>query len=256
MIEATAMKPFIQLSNVDIDFPVFDAQSIGLINTLVRFTGMTRTKAQIAKPISIVPALRNIDLDLRAGDRVGLIGHNGAGKSTMLRVLSGVYEPVRGVITQHGTVSALTDLMLGMDPEASGLDFIVTRGIVMGLSKKQSQELIEDIAEFTDLGERLRMPVRTYSSGMLLRLAFAVATSVTPDILLMDEVVGAGDASFQERARARLHHLMSQVSILVFASHDEQLLKSFCNQGVLMKAGQIVWRGDVQECLDRYHQPH
>ncbi|QIL69776.1 ABC transporter ATP-binding protein [Diaphorobacter sp. HDW4B] len=247
------MKPFIQLTNVDIDFPVFDAQSIGLINTLVKFTGMPRSKTPAAEPIRVVQALRDINLELRSGDRIGLIGHNGAGKSTLLRVLSGVYEPVHGHIRQHGTMSALTDIMLGMDAEASGIDFIVTRGIVMGLSKREARNLIDEIGTFTELADRLHMPVRTYSTGMLLKLAFAVATTVTPDILLMDEVVGAGDAKFQERAQKRLHDLMSRVSILVVASHNEQLLKSFCTQGVLMKSGQIVWRGDVQECLDRYH---
>ncbi len=247
------MKPFIQLTNVDIDFPVFDAQSIGLINTLVRFTGMPRTNAPVVAPIQTVRALRGINLELQAGDRIGLIGHNGAGKSTLLRVLSGVYEPVHGHIRQHGTMSALTDIMLGMDAEASGIDFIVTRGIVMGLTKREARNLIDEIGAFTELADRLHMPVRTYSTGMLLKLAFAVATTVTPDILLMDEVVGAGDARFQERAQKRLHDLMSRVSILVVASHNEQLLKSFCSHALVLHAGQIAHRGTVDDCLAYYH---
>lgn len=247
------MKPFIQLTNVDIDFPVFDAQSIGLINTLVRFTGMSPGNATAAAPIRTVRALRDINLELQSGDRIGLIGHNGAGKSTLLRVLSGVYEPVHGHIRHQGTMSALTDIMLGMDAEASGLDFIVTRGIVMGLSKREARNLVDEIGEFTELSDRLHMPVRTYSTGMLLKLAFAVATTVTPDILLMDEVVGAGDAKFQERAQKRLHDLMSRVSILVVASHNEQLLKSFCSHALVLSQGQIAHRGTVEDCISYYH---
>ena len=247
------MKPFIQLANVDIDFPVFDAQSIGLINTLVKFTGTRRADAQAITPIRTVQALHGINLELQSGDRIGLIGHNGAGKSTLLRVLSGVYEPVHGHIRQHGTLSALTDIMLGMDAEASGLDFIVTRGIVMDLSKREARNLVDEIGAFTELTDRLHMPVRTYSTGMLLKLAFAVATTVTPDILLMDEVVGAGDARFQERAQKRLHDLMSRVSILVVASHNEQLLKSFCSHALVLDHGRIAHRGTVDECLAYYH---
>ena len=246
------MEPYIHLSNVDVDFPVFDAQNIGFINTLFRFGGAHSGLGAPTKRERSVPALRNLNLHLRAGDRVGLIGHNGAGKSTLLRVLSGVYEPTHGDIWQHGSVSALSDLMLGMDPEASGNDFIVTRGIVMGLSKRESQKLIADIGEFTELEDRLYMPVRTYSSGMLLKLAFAVATTITPDILLMDEVVGAGDAKFQERAQKRLTQLMSRVSILVVASHNEQLLKSFCTHALVLKNGEISFRGPIDDCLAHY----
>ena len=247
------MKPFIQLKDVDIEFPVFDAQSIGLINTLARAVGLHVGKSARVAPMRTVPALHGIDLDLKQGDRIGLIGHNGAGKSTLLRVLSGVYEPVRGEMLQHGSVSALTDMRLGMDPEASGLDFIITRGIVMGLSKREAIDLVEEIGAFTELSDRFHMPVRTYSTGMMLKLAFAVATTITPDILLMDEIVGAGDAKFQDRAQKRLHDLMSRVSILVVASHNEQLLKSFCSHALVLSHGKIVHRGTVDECLAFYH---
>ena len=246
------MVPYIELIDVDIDFPVFDAQSVGLINSLVRFTAIRGARGPASKRTQTVSALRNIDLKFQSGDRIGLIGHNGAGKSTLLRVLSGVYEPTKGQIWQRGTVSALTDLMLGMDPEASGTDFVVTRGIVMGLSKRQAQEMIADIAEFTELGDRLYMPVRTYSAGMLLRLAFAVATTVSPNILLMDEMVGAGDAKFQERAQKRLARLMSRVDILVFASHNEDLLRSFCSQALVLRDGRIAYRGNIDACLAHY----
>ncbi|ARU06200.1 sugar ABC transporter [Comamonas serinivorans] len=247
------MAPFIRLTDVAIDFPVFDAQSVGLINALFRFEGLRKSGAPArARTVS---ALRHVNLELTSGSRVGLIGHNGAGKSTLLRVLSGVYEPTHGQLQVQGSVSALTDLMLGMDPEASGLDFIVTRGIVMGMSRREAQALIADVREFTELSDRLYMPVRTYSTGMLLRLAFAVATAISPDILLMDEVVGAGDARFQAKAQCRLQQLMSRVNILVLASHNDELLRRFCTEALLLRNGELVHRGPVDDCLALYHAP-
>lgn len=247
------MTPFIRLSEVDINFPLFDAQNLGLINTLVRFGGLRRpTQQQVARPKS-VPALRGIDLEIASGTRLGLIGHNGAGKSTLLKVLSGVYEPTRGEIQIQGSLSALTDLMLGMDPEASGIEFIVTRGIVMGMSRHEACALVDDVREFSELGDHLQLPVRTYSTGMLLRLAFAVSTSISPDILLMDEMVGAGDARFQAKAQQRLLNLMSRVNILVLASHNDELLHRFCSEALVLDGGQIVHRGSVADCLRHYH---
>ena len=247
------MAPLIRLTDVDIDFPVFDAQSLGLINSLVRFGGLHTSKTPAAQRVRTVPALRQINLALNSGTRLGLIGHNGAGKSTLLRVLSGVYEPTRGQVQVQGSVSALTDLMLGMDPEASGIDFIVTRGIVMGMSRREARALIDDVTEFTELAAHLYLPVRTYSTGMLLRLAFAVSTSISPDILLMDEMVGAGDARFQVKAQQRLQQLMSRVNILVLASHNDALLRSFCTEALLLQHGELLHRGPVDECLALYH---
>ena len=197
-------------------------------------------------------ALRDIDLELSQGDRIGLIGQNGAGKSTLLRVLSGVYEPSTGTVTSAGRVSALTDLMLGIDPEASGHEFILTRGIVMGLTKAKARQMTPDVEAFTGLGDYLHLPVRTYPSGMLLRLAFAVSTATTPDILLMDEMIGLGDAQFIARATARLEALMSEVRILVLASHNAPILRQFCSTGVLLSEGRIVRIGPLEECLQEH----
>lgn len=245
---------YICLSKVSVDFPVLTAQSKGLINTLFGFRRNTagRVDTTGAGRRVQVHALRDINLQLAEGDRVGLIGQNGAGKTTLLRVLSGVYEPTVGTVIGAGRVSALTDLMLGMDPEASGHEFILTRGIVMGLTKAQARQLTPDVEAFTELGDYLHLPVRTYSSGMLLRLAFAVSTAITPDILLMDEMIGVGDAQFIARASTRLQALMSEVRILVLASHNAAILRQFCSTGVLLSEGRIVRIGPLEECLQEY----
>ncbi|MFZ5483255.1 MAG: ABC transporter ATP-binding protein [Pseudomonadota bacterium] len=240
----------ILLRDVCVDFPVFTSRSRGLVNTLFLFARQERKRVESVGMFGYqVHALRNISLDLAPGDRVGLVGGNGAGKTTLLRVLSGVYEPVRGSIELEGKVSSLTDIMQGMDMDASGYDNIVMRGIVLGLSRQEARDLIPEIEAFSELGEYLHLPVGTYSTGMMLRLAFAVSTAVTPDILLMDEMIGTGDAHFLKKARARLEELISRVAILVIASHNESILKNFCKTALLLKEGRIIHYGTVQECL-------
>lgn len=245
----------IALSRACVDFPIFSSQSRGLINTVLRYSQTHQKRIESSGLGAVqVHALRDIDLHLNPGDRVGLIGRNGAGKTTLLRVLSGVYEPTSGYMNAEGKISALTDLMLGMDPDASGYDFIRTRSIVMGLSRLQAEVLVPDIEAFTELGDYLHLPVRAYSSGMLLRLAFAVATATTPDILLMDEMIGVGDAKFLEKANQRLQSLMAQVQILVLASHNEQILRTFCNKALLLNEGRIIAQGSVEEILVLHNQ--
>ena len=242
------------LNKVCVDFPVSTGQSLGLINSLVGFRGRGQGRIDALGGHRAERQRRDIDLELRPGDRLALIGRNGAGKTTLLRVLSGVYEPTGGDFHCEGRVSALTDLMLGMDPDADGYEFIVSRGIVMGLDKRQARQLIPDVEAFTELGEYLKLPVRAYSSGMLLRLAFAVSTSVTQDILLMDEMIGVGDARFLHKAHDRLQAIMARAQILVLASHNEAILRKFCNRAVLMEEGRVVLAGDVEECLRQHLQ--
>lgn len=240
----------ITLQNVSIDFPVYNSRSRGLINTIFGHTRREQNRVEAAGMGNVcVHALHDINLALKPGTRVGLIGRNGAGKTTLLRVLSGVYEPTRGVMRQEGKISSLTDIMLGMDMDASGYDNIIMRGIVMGLDRDAATKLIPEVESFTELGEYLQLPVRTYSQGMLLRLAFAVSTSITPDILLMDEMIGAGDASFVKKAQSRIDGLIHGVSILVLASHNESILKSFCDTGIVMKRGRIEHIGGIDDCL-------
>lgn len=241
---------FLQLCNVSIDFPVFTARSRGLLNTLLRLPQREKARVEASGLGRVsVHALRDVNLTLGPGDRLGLVGANGAGKTTLLRVLSGVYEPMQGDLAFSGRVAALTDIMLGMDLDASGYDNIIMRGIVMGLTRRQAQGLIPDVEAFTQLGDHLQLPVRTYSQGMLLRLAFAVSTSVVPDILLMDEMIGAGDAQFFAQARDRINGLIERVSILVLASHNEEILRSFCNRALVLKEGRVVMEGSVDAAL-------
>jgi len=244
----------ITLSGVSVDFPIYTAQTKGLINTLMGFKGLKQGRVgSLDRGRHFqVHALRDITLTLSHGDRVGLIGGNGAGKSTLLRVLSGVYDPTAGQITSSGRISALTDLMLGMDPEASGYDFIQTRGIVMGLTAAQARSLTPDVESFTELAEYLHLPVRTYSSGMLLRLAFAVSTAIQTDILLMDEMIGVGDQTFLQKAGQRLENLMNSVDIMVLASHNEEILRKFCDKGVLLSEGRVLMTGPLDACLEAY----
>lgn len=240
----------ISLQDVEVDFPVFTARSRGLLNAVLRYTRREQQRVEESGLSGMtVHALRNINLELRPGDRVGLVGRNGAGKTTLLRVLSGVYEPSAGYMRCEGRVSSLTDIMLGMDLDASGYDNIVLRGVVMGLSRKQSIDLIPEVESFTELGDYLRLPVRAYSQGMLLRLAFAISTSVTPDILLMDEMIGAGDALFLKKAQERISHLIDRVAILVIASHNDAILREFCDTGLFLEEGRIVHSGRIEECL-------
>jgi len=243
----------ILLSNVHVDFPVFSSRTRGLINTMFGYARSDNKRIEASGLHGInVHALRGVSLEFNKGDRVGLIGRNGAGKTTLLRVLSGAYEPTGGEIDVSGSISSLTDITLGMDMEADGYENIMLRSIVMGRTRREARARIQEIEEFTGLGEYLRLPVRVYSSGMLLRLAFAVSTAIEPEILLMDEMIGAGDAHFIEKARTRLENLMSDASILVLASHSSDILRQFCNKGAVLEQGQVVFSGELEDCLDHY----
>ncbi len=242
---------YVKLNDISVDFPVFTSRSRGLVNMLFMYTKHEQKKVEKAGMFGyIVHALKNVTVELKAGDRVGLIGRNGAGKTTLLRVMSGVYEPSEGSVHLDGRMSSLTDIMLGMDIDASGYENIVLRGIVLGLTRRQAKALMPEVAAFSELGQYLDLPVSTYSSGMMLRLAFAVSTAVIPDILLMDEMIGAGDAHFVSKAQARLNKMIEDVSILVIASHNEEIIKRFCNKAILLDEGVIRHAGSVDECLE------
>jgi lipopolysaccharide transport system ATP-binding protein len=184
-----------------------------------------------------VTALSNVNLELKAGDRLGLIGHNGSGKTTLLRALSGAYEPDEGTVEVQGKIASLLNLSLGIDPTATGYDNIRLRGRIAGLSAREVEQKMDEIAEFTGLGPFLAMPVKTYSAGMQARLAFAAATAVEADVLLMDEWISVGDADFQNLAHKRLLRLLERAGILVLASHDHELLRKYCNKVMRMEGG-------------------
>jgi ABC-2 type transport system ATP-binding protein len=239
----------IETTSACVDFPIFDAKSRSLKKTVMGVVG--GNIASEAK-VPVIEALRDITLRLDHGARVGLVGHNGAGKSTLLRLLSGIYEPTRGSAVIHGRVAPVFDLGVGMDPEISGMENIIIRGLFLGMSRKQMQERVDDIAEFTELGDFLQMPLRTYSTGMRVRLALGVVTSIDPEILLLDEGIGAVDAAFLEKSKKRLAELVERSGLLVFASHSDEFLRELCDTGIWMEHGRIRMQGGLEEVLAAY----
>ena len=230
--------PYISLKNVGINFPIYGAGASSLKKTLA--ASVTGGRFGKETGVNVVQALSDINLELKAGDRLGLVGHNGAGKSTLLRTLAGVYEPSSGDFVRRGTVSSLIDPSLGIEPDATGVENIMLRGLVMGMSKKQIDDLTPGICEFSGLGEYVNMPVRTYSTGMLMRLAFSISTSAKADILLMDEWLSVGDAEFTEKAEQRMKDVVSNAGILVLASHSPALIAKECNRVIHLEHGRIV----------------
>jgi lipopolysaccharide transport system ATP-binding protein len=222
-----------------VEFPIWNPSHRSLKNAVLRATTGGRLARESSTRV-LVQALSDLSFEFSRGDRVGLMGDNGSGKTTLLRVLTGIYEPVRGRLQVSGRVSSLLDLSLGMDHEATGLENIVLRGVLLGMSTSAIQSKIADIADFSELGDYLAMPIRTYSSGMLLRLAFAVATSVAPEILLLDEWLSVGDATFREKAEQRLLQMVESAAIVVLASHDEALVRRFCTRILRLDHGRAL----------------
>jgi len=237
--------PFVRFENVSLDIPVYPSHrgipGLGLIRGGGREAGTGRGKRR-----KTVGVLRNVTLDLRPGTRLGVTGPNGAGKTSLLRVAAGVYRPTRGRVRRSGRVFSLLNLGYGLSDNATGYENIHRMGLFLGFGREGLTERVEEIAAFTELGEALERPLRTYSSGMRLRLAFAAATSIDPDILLFDEIVGAGDERFREKAQARLDDMANRAQILVVATHSEAILKRMCKQVIRLERGEIVKRGPVE----------
>lgn len=243
----------IALRDVSVEFPIYQGSSRSLKKALLR-AGTGGGIARDAANRVCVKALNNVTLDIEHGDRVGIIGANGAGKTTLLRVLAGVYEPTNGMISTQGHIAPLFDVGLGLNPDATGYDNIYLRGLYMGLPPKVIRSHIAEVAAFSELGDYLSMPVRTYSAGMTLRLAFGAATCIDPEILLMDEWLLAGDAHFLDKARQRLEAFVSRSSILVLASHSEPILKEWCNKAIYLRQGRVEAFGSIDNVLALYHQ--
>lgn len=229
----------IKAEGVCIDFPIYNSSGRSMKNAVLRAT----TGGRIARDSSNHTYIRSLDdlsFEIKEGERVGLVGHNGSGKTTLLRALSGVYAPTVGRLCVEGRVASLLDITLGMDPDATGYENILMRGIIMGMGPKKMLSKVDEIAEFTDLGEYINMPLRSYSSGMQMRLAFAVSTCVEAEILLMDEWISVGDAAFQDKAAGRLNDLIKTTPILVIATHSPELVKKVCNRKIDLEHGRIV----------------
>jgi ABC-2 type transport system ATP-binding protein len=243
----------IRLNQVSVSFPIYDARSRSIKKRVLAAAGRSRIGTGEDNHV-VIRALNGISVKIEHGERVGLIGRNGAGKTTLLRVMAGIYEPPSGTVEVEGRVAPLFDIGMGMDPESSGYENILLRGLYLGLRKTEIRAKVNEIADFTELGEFLEMPLRTYSAGMFARLAFAISTSIDPEILLLDEGIGAGDDVFLAKAKQRLDALINRARILVLASHSDDLVRKLCNRAFLMENGQVVATGSTDEMLDRYHQ--
>lgn len=241
----------ILLNNVSVDIPIFNSQGRSLKKTIM---GMA-TGGRIGLTESgrtVVRSLDHLNLEIKSHERVGLIGHNGAGKSTLLRVLSSVYEPTEGVAKIKGSIGSLIDVSLGIDLEATGLENIYLRSALLGIPKKNVDKELNSLVEFTELGDFINMPVRTYSTGMHMRLAFAVSTMISPDILLMDEWLSVGDQSFQEKAENRLNRLIERTNILVIATHSHRLIERCCTRVLWLEHGQLKMDGSPEQVCPLY----
>ena len=234
----------ILLQDVDLEFRVDALKHDTFRSAFIRFMGR-RTSRKIK-------TLQSVSLRIEKGERVGLIGHNGAGKTTLLKVMAGIYPPQRGIVHTEGHVCPLFEVVTGFEWDASGWENIRTRALLLGMSPREIDRRIESIGEFSNLGEFLDIPVRHYSQGMHLRLAFATSAAVDPEILLLDDVMAAGDVSFMESARKRMNSLMERASIVVFATHSLDMLPQFCDRTILLRHGSIVADGPTKEVVQLY----
>jgi ABC-type polysaccharide/polyol phosphate transport system ATPase subunit len=243
----------IKIENVSVELPVYDGIQRSLKRELLN-AGTGGRISRDRKNHVFVEALRDVSLEVKSGDRVALIGRNGAGKTTLLRLMAGICEPTRGQVYTEGRISTLFDVSSIMDPEMTGYENIDYASSILGMERRNLKELYRDVAEFTELGDYLHMPVRTYSSGMMVKLSFAIITSVEPEILLLDEALGAGDAHFVDKAQRRSESLYERSSIVVMASHSSSLLRQLCHTAVWLDRGDLVRIGPIDEVLDAYEK--
>src|ERR1700722_15853465 len=243
--------PSVHLRHVSVEFPIYQGSARSLKKILISGT----TKGNLARDAFDrvnVRALSDVSFDLENGERIGIIGPNGAGKTTLLKVLAGIYKPTQGRISICGRAMALINASVGLNPDATGRENIILRGMYMDIHPRGMTRHIDQIADFTELGSYLDMPVRTYSAGMMVRLAFAVSTCVPPEILILDEWLSAGDAQFLGKAQRRMEEFVTRSSILVLASHSFELIEQWCNCAVYLNNGLIEAIGPVAEVVARY----
>lgn len=231
----------ILLKKVNFSYPVLMDSNRSFKKLLLRKNKTTK-----------IHSLKNVTLSADSGERIGLIGNNGAGKTTLLKLLTGIYQPESGISVIKGKVSSLLNINLGVNDELSGIENIKTRGLLMGVSKVELQKKLDEIIDFTELGKFINFPVKTYSAGMKIRIAFSVCTAFKPEILIMDEWLSAGDERFQIKANTRLNNMIQKSNILVIASHNLNFLKKTCNRIIYIKDGSIESDSSVNEGIDNY----
>jgi ABC-type polysaccharide/polyol phosphate transport system ATPase subunit len=249
-------------TDVTVDIPVYDIKSRSLkhrmllnkVSALVSRagSGVGGSVIQDHRGVTIVRALDGVTFSADDGDRIAVIGHNGAGKTTLLRVAAGIYEPSGGEAKIVGRVMPLFNMMEGIVPDATGLELIRTRGTLLGMTQREIADKADEIVDFCELAEYIEMPVRTYSTGMLMRLAFATTTAVESDILIMDEIIGTGDAAFFERAEARMRNFVEKSRVLLVATHSPDIVRKWCNKAMLFQHGRLLQFGQAEPVLDAY----
>src|SRR5262245_18442571 len=242
---------FLRSRNLSVEFPIYQGSSRSLKKMVVASAMQGNLARDSADRIN-VRALNDISLAIEDGDRVGLIGANGAGKTTLLRVLAGIYSPTRGQLYSSGRISALLDVPVGLNAEATGRENIILRGMYMNIHPREMRSRVDEIVEFTELGAYIDMPARTYSSGMMVRLGFAISTCMPAEILLMDEWLSAGDARFLDKAQRRMEQFVGGSAILVLASHSPELLRKWCNRSIMLQHGRIAAQGSIDDVINTY----
>jgi ABC-type polysaccharide/polyol phosphate transport system ATPase subunit len=240
---------YIRLENASLTFHIRRTAGVGLKDYVIKQL-FRRSK----NPPMEVRALQNINLNIDAGTRLGVVGHNGAGKSTFLKLLAGVYPVTSGRVVVNGRISSLFDINLGFEMESNGWENIQFRGLLQGETPKSIRAKAPAIAEFTELGDFLNGPIRHYSAGMLVRLAFSVATAVEPEILLVDESLSAGDLAFQAKAKKRIHELCDRAELVVLVSHDLAAIQNLCNRAIWLDRGQLRMQGEPGEVVEAYRE--
>tara|TARA_B100000035_G_scaffold43773_2_gene32730 strand:- start:443 stop:1198 length:756 start_codon:yes stop_codon:yes gene_type:complete len=246
------MKSEIILKNVNLDFPIYDTKSLSFRNEMSNFGKIIKKNHLENNGKKIIQGLKDINFDINDGDRVALLGSNGSGKTTLLKLIAGIYAPTSGKVQTTGKLSCMLDIGFGFEQDATGYENIILSNITRGLSMKEIKSILPEIAKFSGLGDFLNMPLRTYSSGMQSRLAFSSAIANNPGILLIDEFFSTGDIEFSKKSEKKVLEMMSSSSILIFASHDLELLNKVCNKAVCMKSGEIIFSGSTEDTINFY----
>lgn len=243
-----AKECYIRMKNINMYYPsgIYNARSL-------KQEIFSRIKLEKKKPLlKDIHALKNFEMDAREGDRIGVIGRNGSGKSTLLKTIAGIYPIESGTMEVEGKIRAVFDIGLGFDLESTGRENIMYRGLLLGATPAEITEKMDEIIAFTDIGEFIDYPIKTYSTGMLVRLAFSVTTSVSGEILLMDEVISAGDAGFIEKARKKVNNMMDSARLMVLVSHDMGTIRRVCNRVIWLDQGVIQAVGNAEKVVDEY----
>jgi homopolymeric O-antigen transport system ATP-binding protein len=245
-------QPAIRLRDVSVELPIFSPRGRSLQLAMLAAAVGGKVSQSVGRTVH-VRALNDVSFDVHRGDRIGLLGHNGSGKSTLLKILSSIYMPTSGRIESDVQVVPLLDFNLGVEDEMTGIEAIRASCLLRGVRKNQMEASLVDICQFTELGDFLNLPVRTYSAGMRARLAFAAATAVRPDAIAIDEHLTTGDAQFIKKAQARVERFIGSASILFLASHQDDMLRAFCEKGIVLRAGSVEFIGLIDEAIEYYN---